>query len=71
MAWTKATDLMPQENEQILIHDNRNNRMETGRYIGGKWYVENLQTGELSEIACVTHWAVMLESYLNDDSDDD
>ena len=71
MAWTKASDLMPQENEQILIHDNENNRMELGRYAGGKWYVENLQTGELSEIAGVTHWAVALDFYLNDESEDD
>ena len=71
MAWTKAADLMPEENEQVLIYDNRNNRIELGRYIKGKWYIENSQTGELREIAWVTHWAVLLQSELNDDSEDD
>ncbi len=71
MAWTKATDLAPPENEPILIHDNRNNKIEFGRYVKGRWYIENSQTGELSEIAGVTHWAVLLESELNDDSEDD
>jgi hypothetical protein len=71
MAWTKASELMPQEDEQILIHDSKRNRMELGRYIKGRWYVENPQTGELSELAGVTHWAVILESESNDDSEDD
>jgi hypothetical protein len=71
MPWTKSSELMPQENEPILIHDEKNNRMELGRYIKGKWYVENLQTGKLSELAGVTHWAVILESESSDDSEDD
>jgi hypothetical protein len=71
MPWTKVSELMPPENEQILIHDRRHNRMELGRYIKGKWYIENPQTGELSELADVTHWAVLLESETNDESEDD
>jgi hypothetical protein len=69
--WIKATDTTPPEDEQILIHDNENHRIELGRYIKGKWYVENLPDGKLSEIAGVTHWAWILDSQLNDDSDDD
>ena len=71
MAWVKAADLTPPENEQIHIHDNRNNRIESGRYIDGRWYVEDLQTGRLTEIHGVTHWGWILDSELQDDSDDD
>jgi hypothetical protein len=71
MPWIKASDFKPQENEQILIHDSVNNRIEVGRFIGGRWYVENLRDGRLSEIEAVTHWSPALESYLQDDSDDD
>lgn len=71
MPWIKAADFTPPENEQILIHDNENNRMKTGRYIGGKWYVEDARNGRLSEIVGVTHWGWILDSIINDDSDDD
>jgi hypothetical protein len=71
MPWTKATDVMPAENEQILIYDNKNNRIESGRYVAGRWYIENLQNGQLNEISEVTHWAPVLDSEMNDDSDDD
>jgi hypothetical protein len=71
MSWIKATDWTPPENEQILIYDGQNNGMEIGRYLNGKWYVEDLQDGELREITGVTHWGWLLESQLIDDSDDD
>lgn len=71
MPWIRVIDIRPEEDEQILIHDNRNNRIELGRYVRGRWYIENLQTGKLSEIAGVTHWAPVLDSESNDDSDDD
>jgi hypothetical protein len=71
MSWIKVTDFMPPEDEQILIHDDENSRMEVGRYSNGKWYLENLQTGESSEINGVTHWGWTLDSHINDESDDD
>lgn len=64
-------DRLPPEDEPVLIHDGRNRRMETGRYVKGRWYAEDSQSGELSEISGVTHWAWMLDSYLNDESYDD
>lgn len=70
MPWIKVADLMPQENEQILIYDERTSRMECGRYINGKWYIEDAQNGQLSEITGVTHWSLILDSML-DTSDDD
>jgi hypothetical protein len=69
MSWIKASDVRPPEDEQILIHDNQNSRIELGRYIKGRWYVENIETGRLSEIAGVTHWSWILDSEINDDED--
>ena len=71
MPWIKAADLLPAEDEQVLIHDGVNQRMELGRYADGRWYVEDVRDGRLTRIAGVTHWAPMLESESNDDSDDD
>lgn len=71
MSWIKVADRMPPQDEQIHIHDDKNSRMETGRYVNGQWYIENTQTGELSEISGVTHWGWILDSEMNDDSDDD
>lgn len=62
---------MPQEDEQILIYDEKNRRIEFGRYVNGRWYVEDLRNGRLSEIVGVTHWGPVLDSETNDDSDDD
>jgi hypothetical protein len=39
MPWFKASDSKPAEDERVLIHDGENNRMEAGRYVGGRWYV--------------------------------
>jgi hypothetical protein len=71
MSWIKSSDRLPPENEQILIHDNKNSRIETGRYLNGKWYIEDLRNGGTSEIPSVTHWGWILDSQLNDESDDD
>lgn len=70
MSWIKAFDRTPPENEQVLIHDDKNNRIEIGRYLEGRWYVEDSQTGRLREVAGVTHWAWALDSQINDDDDD-
>ena len=70
MAWIKATEVTPPENEPILVHDAAHERIELGRYVGGRWYVEDPRDGRLREIAGVTHWAWVLDSY-TDDSDDD
>jgi hypothetical protein len=70
MTWIKADDLTPVENEQVLIHDDKNNRIEFGRYINGRWYIEDISNGELSEVAGVTRWRWVSESELNDDDDD-
>jgi hypothetical protein len=69
--WIKVSDRRPPENERILIHDDKNSRIEVGHYLGGRWYIENLRTGASSEIHGVTHWGWILDSYLNDESDDD
>lgn len=71
MPLISVTTVMPAENVQILIYDNRSNRIEFGRCLNGKWYIENLQSGQLIEICEVTHWGPVLDSELNDDSDDD
>jgi hypothetical protein len=71
MSWIKATDVMPPEDEQILLHDAANERIEVGRYVGVRWYVEDVRDGRLRGIEGVTHWAWILDSQLNDDSDDD
>lgn len=70
MSWIKVADSMPPENELIAIYDNQNSKTEFGRYINGKWYIENTRDGHLTEIAEVTHWGWILESEI-DNSDDD
>ena len=71
MPWVKADECLPGEGEQILIYDPARRRMELGRYAGGAWYVEGGSGGRLTRVAGVTHWAPILESESNDDSDDD
>jgi hypothetical protein len=71
MPWVKAADLLPPENEQIHVYDGARERMEFGRYAAGRWYVEDVRDGRLREITGVTHWAPVLDSEINDDSDDD
>lgn len=71
MTWIKAADALPGEGEQVLIYDPDDRRMEMGRYSGGAWYVEDWRDGRLTRLACVTHWSPILDSYLNDDGDDD
>ena len=71
MPWVKAAECLPGEGEQVLIFDPVRRRMEAGRYVRGRWYVEDERDGRLTEIANVTHWAPILESESNDDSDDD
>lgn len=71
MPWIKAADALPGENEQVRIYDSRNERIELGRYAAGRWYVEDLRDGRLTGVAWVTHWAPILDSEINDDSDDD
>jgi hypothetical protein len=69
--WIKAADVLPGEGEQVLIHDNENRRIELGRYSGGAWYVEDVRDGRTLRIEGVTHWAPILDSESDDDSDDD
>ena len=70
MAWIKVAESAPPENEPILIYDNRNNRIELGRTVDGKWYVEDKPDGQLREIAEVTHWSWLLDSETYDSADD-
>ena len=70
MSWIKVADRMPPENEPILIYDERNSRMEVGRYMNGEWFIEDERSGELNKIACVTHWAWILDSNTYDSGDD-
>lgn len=71
MSWIKVTDRLPPEDEPVMIHDRAHGRIETGRHVGGRWYMENPQDGKLSETSGVTHWSWILDSYLNDESEDD
>lgn len=71
MAWVKVSRFLPEENAQILIHDDKSNRIESGRYVGGRWYVEDLRSGRLREVAGVTHWSPISDSELSDEDDDD
>ena len=71
MSWIKVADRTPPENEPILIHVEQNSRMEVGRYVNGKGFIEDARSGELSGITGVTHWAWMLDSQINWDSGDD
>ena len=41
MPWFKVTDATPADGERVLIHDSGNNRIESGRYVGGRWFVES------------------------------
>ncbi|HEX7314592.1 MAG TPA: hypothetical protein VF297_11765 [Pyrinomonadaceae bacterium] len=70
MPWFKASGPKPVEGERVLIHDGENNRMEAGRYVGGRWYVEDSNDGRLVEAFGVTHWAPMLDAEEYDPADD-
>ena len=70
MPWFKTSDSTPAEGERVLIHDRRDNRMLTGLYVGGRWYVEDLRDGSLKEADNVTHWAPLLDSEEYDPADD-
>jgi hypothetical protein len=69
--WIKTSDHVPPDDEPVLIHDARNNRIEVGRRVKGRWYVEDPPGGRLREIAGVTHWSLILDYMVNDDGDDD
>ena len=70
MPWFKASDSKPAEGERVLIHDRRSNRMSAGRYVGGRWYLEDSRDGRLTESEHVTHWAPLLDSEEYDPADD-
>ncbi|HEX5708830.1 MAG TPA: hypothetical protein VFX96_16140 [Pyrinomonadaceae bacterium] len=70
MTWVKASEMLPEENTQILIHDDKSNKIEFGRYVGGRWYVEEQPSGRLREVAGVTHWCFILDYMSEDDGDD-
>jgi hypothetical protein len=53
----EVADLLPQEGAQVLSFDEQHRRIESGRYVHGRWYVKNPADGPLTVIACVTHWA--------------
>ncbi|HEX8500153.1 MAG TPA: DUF551 domain-containing protein [Pyrinomonadaceae bacterium] len=70
MPWIKASELAPAEGERVLIHDGARDRMEVGRYVGGRWLVEGRGGGRPAEVGGVTHWAPLLESEEYDPADD-
>lgn len=67
--WIRASEHLPPEGEQVRLHDNRLARIELGRYLRGRWYVEDARDGRLTEIEGVTHWGWLLDSELADDDD--
>jgi hypothetical protein len=70
MPWIKASDSKPAEGEPVLVHDPVNERMVTGLYVGGRWFVEDSREGRLTEVEGVTHWAPLLDSEAYDPADD-
>ena len=70
MPWFKASDAKPAEGERVLVHDGASNRMLTGLYVGGRWYLEDSRHGSLTEAEGVTHWAPFLDSEEYDPADD-
>ena len=70
MPWFKVTDATPAEGERILLHDGANERIEFGRYAGGRWYVEDPAGGGLTEMRGVTRWAPLLDSEAYDPAED-
>jgi hypothetical protein len=70
MPWFKASDSKPAEGERVLIHDGASNKILTGLYAGGRWYVEDAGGGRLKEARGVTHWAPLLDSEEYDPADD-
>ena len=70
MPWFKASDSKPAEGERVLLHDGESNRIEAGRYEGGRWDLEDSEGGTLTEAAAVTHWAPLLDSEEYDPADD-
>ena len=70
MPWIRVADFAPPENEQVLVYDERNSKIELGRLIDGQWYIEDTQDGQLREIALVTHWSWILDSEKYDSAED-
>ena len=70
MPWFKVGDAAPADGERVLVHDARNNRMEVGRRVGGRWFVEDPADGRLTEVEGVTHWGPLLDSEEYDPADD-
>lgn len=70
MPWFKAADAKPAEGEQVLIYDGANERIRLGRYVGGRWYVEDSEGGRPTEITGVARWAPLLESEEYDPAED-
>jgi hypothetical protein len=67
MAWIKVTEQMPPEKDQTLAHKDESNRVEFGQHADDRWHADNLQDGQLNEIAEVTHRGWILDSEMNGD----
>ena len=70
MPWFTVSDATPAAGERVLIHDGANDRIEAGRYVGGRWFVEDSADGSLTGVEGVTHWAPLLDSEEYDPADD-
>ena len=70
MPWFKVEDAAPADGERVLVHDDRRNRIEVGRRVGGRWFVEDGADGRLKEVEGVTHWGPLLDSEEYDPADD-
>lgn len=71
MTRTKASELSPEENTQILIPDDKSNRIELGRHVAGRWCVEEQPSGRLREAAGVTRRCFVTDSTGDDAGDED
>jgi hypothetical protein len=70
MPWFKVSDDAPADGERVLVNDGRNDRVEVGLRVGGRWFVEGGADGRLTAVEGVTHWGPLLDSEEYDPADD-
>lgn len=66
----EVSDAAPADGERVLVHDGRNNRVEVGRRVGRRRFVENPADGRLTEVEGVTQRGPLPDSEEYDPADD-